>query len=76
VPQIINFINPSITIDRSPKITSVDISGLQRIQLTIAYDDKSFEAKPDAGQLRLRLASWGRTVQRTLDAAVPTLPRT
>lgn len=77
VPQIINFINPSIIVDRSPKITAVDISGLQRIQLTIAYDDKSFEAKPgDADQLLLRLASWGRTVQRTLDAAVPSLPPT
>jgi hypothetical protein len=77
VPEVINFINPLSTSERGPTVTSVDISGLQRIQLTIAYNDKPFEIMRDisADELRRQLPFWGQTIQRTLTALIPTLPR-
>lgn len=68
VPEVINFINPISTNEKGPTVTSVDISGLQHVRLTVAYADNPFEAKPGASpdELRRQLASWGRTIERTL----------
>ncbi|HKR85768.1 MAG TPA: hypothetical protein VJS37_16535 [Terriglobales bacterium] len=65
VPEVINFINPIATSEKGPSVTSVDISGVQHVELTIAYADKPFEAKPGTSpdELRRQLATWGRTIE-------------
>ncbi len=70
IPQVIHFINPTTIGDQGPEVADVDISGVQEIELTIAFSDQPFESPPglSADDLRYRLASWGRTVQRTMKA--------